>query len=76
MRQLAWLDFPGVLAFINSGARAHDRKWDNRNLVLSDLTAEGWVIDGAYGKQQTIKYSANRRLRPEAWISPTPGPSI
>jgi hypothetical protein len=39
-----------------------DRKWVNRHLALSDLIAEGWVIDGSHGKQPTMKHDASRHF--------------
>jgi len=63
MRQYAWLDFHGGWwHLITTNARDPDRKWANRNLALTDLTAEGWVIDGPHGKQPTMKHDANRHF--------------
>jgi hypothetical protein len=63
MRQYAWLDFHGgCWHLITRDARNPDRKWVSRNLALSDLAAEGWVIDGPRGKQPTIRHDANRHF--------------
>jgi hypothetical protein len=63
MRQFAWLDFHGGCWHLIAGnAHDRDRKWTNRHLALSDLTAEGWVIDESQGKQPTTRHNANRHL--------------
>ena len=63
MRQYAWLDFHGgCWCLVNGNANDRDRKWKNREMALSDLTAEGWIIDGPHGKQPTIKHDANRHF--------------
>jgi hypothetical protein len=63
MRQYAWLDFHGGRwHLITSNAHDLDRKWTDRHLALSDLTSEGWVIDGPHGKQPTMKHDANRHF--------------
>jgi hypothetical protein len=63
MRQYAWLDFHGGhWHLITGNAHDRDRKWANRDLALSDLIAEGWIIDGPRGKQPTIRHEANRHL--------------
>ncbi len=63
MRQLAWLDFHGGRWHLVTG-NAHDdhRKWNNRESALSDLAAEGWMIDGPHGKRHTMNYNANRHF--------------
>ena len=63
MPQYAWLDFHGGCWHLITGkAHDRDRRWINRNVALSDLTAEGWVIDGPHGKQATMKHDANRHF--------------
>jgi hypothetical protein len=63
MRQYAWLDFHGGCWHLVTGdACAGNREWIDRDLALSDLTAEGWVIDGPHGKKSTIKHDANWHL--------------
>ena len=63
MRQHTWLDFHGECwHLVTSKAHDPDRKWTNRDIALSDLTWEGWVIDGPHGKQPTIQHHANRHL--------------
>jgi hypothetical protein len=63
MRQYAWLDFHGGhWRLVTINIQDPDRKWTNRHLALSDLTAEGWVIDGPHGEQPTIKHDANRHF--------------
>ena len=60
MRQYAWLDFHGGFwHLITRDARHPARKWINRKLALSDLAAEGWVVDG---KEPTIRHDANRHF--------------
>ncbi len=63
MRQYAWLDFHGGCWHLVTG-NSHDcdRKWADRQSALSDLTWEGWVIDGPYGKQPTMRHEANRHF--------------
>jgi hypothetical protein len=61
MRQYAWLDFHGgCWHLVTSNARDRDRMRTDRDLALSDLAAEGWIIDGPQGKQPTIKHDADR----------------
>ena len=63
MRQIALLDFHGgYWHLVTSKAHEADRKWANRDLALSDLTAEGWVIDGPRGKQPKMRHVANRHF--------------
>jgi hypothetical protein len=63
MRQHAWLDFHrGFWLLVTGDTHAGNRKWADRDLALSDLSVEGWVIDGPYGKQPTIKHDANRHF--------------
>jgi hypothetical protein len=63
MRQYAWLDFHGGWWHLVTGnIDDPDRRWTNREVALSDLAAEGWIIDGPYGKEPTIKHSTNRHL--------------
>lgn len=63
MRQYAWLDFHGgCWHLITGNAHDLDRKWMDRHLALSDLTSEGWVIDGPHGKQPTMKHDANQHF--------------
>jgi len=52
MSQIAWLGFHGDA----------DRKWSNRELALSDVVADGWIVDGPHGKQPTIKHDADRHF--------------
>jgi len=55
MRQYAWLDYHGGCWHLNTGdSRDHERKWAKRNAALSDLLAEGWVIDETRGDQSAI----------------------
>ncbi len=60
MRQYAWLDFHGGCWHLITG-NSHDRdwKWVKREVDLSDLIAEVWIIDGPHGKQLTIKHDAS-----------------
>lgn len=63
MSQNAWLDFHGGcwhLVTSNDGDR--DRMWMNRYTALSDMTAEGWIIDGPHGKQPTIRHESDRHF--------------
>ena len=30
--------------------------------ALSDLSSEGWIIDGPHGKQPTMKHDADRHI--------------
>ena len=63
MRQYAWLDFHGgCWHLITANAHDHDRKWAKRDLALSDLTAEGWIIDEPRGKQPMMKHNADRHF--------------
>jgi hypothetical protein len=63
MRQYAWLDFHGGFwHLLTDKTHDRDRKWTNRDLALSDLTAEGWIIDGPHGKEPTMKHDANRHF--------------
>jgi hypothetical protein len=63
MRQYAWLDFHGGHWHLITGiVHDHVRRWTNRERGLSDLTAEGWIIDGPHGKRPTIKHDANRHF--------------
>jgi hypothetical protein len=39
-----------------------DRRWADRDSALSDLAAEGWIIDGPHGKQPPIKHAADRHF--------------
>jgi len=63
MPQYAWLDFHGGCWHLTTG-NSHDRarKWANRDLALSDLTAEGWMVDGPNGKQPGMNHEAKRHL--------------
>ena len=63
MRQYAWLDFHGGRwHLVTANAHDRDRMWKNRESALSDLTWEGWAIDGPHGKQPTIKHDSNRHF--------------
>jgi len=63
MPQIAWLDFHGGCWHLVTGnAHNPDRKWSSRDASLSDLTAEGWIIDGPHGKQPTMKHDADRHF--------------
>ena len=63
MRQYAWLDFHGGRwHLVTSNAHDPGRKWISREAALSDLTAEGWIIDGPHGKQPTIHHDFNRHF--------------
>jgi hypothetical protein len=63
MRQYARLDFHGGRWHLVTGnAHDHDRMWTSRDSALSDLAAEGWIIDGLHGKQPSIKHHANRHF--------------
>jgi hypothetical protein len=63
VRQYAWLNFHGgCWHLISAGAQSSDRKWTDRHSALSDLTAEGWVIDEPHGKQPVIKHEEDRHL--------------
>ena len=63
MRQYARLDFyGGCWHLVTANPHDPDRKWAKRNLALSDLTAEGWVVDGTDSKEPTIKHDANRHM--------------
>ena len=63
MRQYAWFDFHGgCWHLVTANAPDPDRKWANRFLALSDWTAEGWIIDGPYGKEPTIRHNLNRHF--------------
>jgi hypothetical protein len=63
MREYAWLDFHGGCWHLVTGnAGDPDRKWANRHSALSDLTAEGWVIDGPNGEEATTRHDANRHF--------------
>ncbi len=63
MRQYGWLNFHGgCWHLITGNSKDPDRKWINRDLALSDLRAEGWVIDGPGGREPTIKHDAGRHL--------------
>jgi hypothetical protein len=63
MRQYARLDFRGgCWHLVTSNIHYPDRKWANRDLALSDLKAEGWIIDGPHGKRSTIKHDADRHF--------------
>jgi hypothetical protein len=63
MRQVAWLDFHGrCWHLVTSNIQDPDRKWTNRDTALSDLTAEGWMIDGPHGKQPSIRHEFDRHF--------------
>ena len=63
MRQYAWLDFHGgCWHLVTSNVHDADRKWASRDLALSDLESEGWIIDGPHGKQPTIKHNSDRHF--------------
>jgi hypothetical protein len=63
MRQLAWLVFHGgYWHLVTANARDSSRKWANREVALSDLIMEGWIIDGPHGKEPTMKHNANRHF--------------
>ena len=47
MRQIAWLDFYGGRWHLLTRTNQKDhRKWTSQEAALSDLKAEGWIIDG------------------------------
>ncbi len=61
MRQSAWLDFHGGYWHLLTGnVHDRDRKWASRESALSDLTSEGWMIEGSIGKQPRPRHDANR----------------
>jgi hypothetical protein len=63
MRQYAWLDYHGGFWHLTTAnINDRDRKWVNRNFALSDLTAEGWVIDATHGTQPKVNHDTNRHL--------------
>ncbi len=63
MRQYAWLDFHGGCWYlVMANTRISDRKWASRDAALSDLTAEGWVIDGPDGKRPIERHEADRHF--------------
>jgi hypothetical protein len=63
VRQYAWLDFHGgCWHLVTSNRNDSDRKWVNRDSAISDLMAEGWIIDGPHGKLPTIKHDADRHF--------------
>ena len=63
MRQYGWLDFHGGSWHLVTGnARDPDRKWADRDIALSVLISEGWIIDGPHGEQPTIKHDADRHF--------------
>jgi hypothetical protein len=63
MRQCAWLDFHGGLwHLVKSDAHDSSRKWASRDAALSDLTSEGWMIDGPHGTEPTIRHDSNRHF--------------
>lgn len=47
---------------ITRDARNPGRKWANRNVALSDLAAEGWVVEGPHPKEPAIRHDANRHF--------------
>jgi len=63
MRQYAWLDFHGgCWHLITGNANDPGRKWAHRDRALSDLEAEGWMVEGPNGKQPTMRHEANRHF--------------
>ena len=63
MRQYGWLDFHGgCWHLVTSNIQDPDRKWTSRDTAISDLTSEGWIIDGPHGKEPTIKHEADRHF--------------
>ena len=63
MSQIAWLDFHGGCWHLVTGNAHHpDRKWASQDAALSDLTAEGWEIDGLHGEPPGIKHNADRHF--------------
>jgi hypothetical protein len=63
MHQYAWLDFHGIhWRLITGNANDRFRKRTNRDRALSDLTAEGWIVNGPHGRRPTMKHSANRHF--------------
>jgi hypothetical protein len=55
MRQYARLDYHGGCWHLDAGnARDNERKWAKRGSALSELLAEGWVIDEIRCDQEAI----------------------
>ena len=63
MPQYAGLDFHGGHWHLITG-NAHERvrKWTNRDRALSDLTADGWIVDEPHGRKPTMRHDANRHF--------------
>jgi hypothetical protein len=61
--QIAWLDFhKSSWHLITGNAYDPKRKWMIRDAALSDLTAEGWTIDGPHEMEPTIEHNTDRHL--------------
>ena len=76
MRQYAWLDFHGGCWHLVTGnIQDPDRIWASRESALSDLKAEGWIIDGPHEKQprmQHVEFHSPMRLAPTLWREVAP----
>jgi hypothetical protein len=58
--EIVWLDLHGGRwHLMTRNANDRVRKWTNQERALSDLTAEGWIVDAPHGRKPTMKHSGN-----------------